>query len=172
VYATSHLFFCCILFIYGILVGHDLSMRILYRFHGWLIFARVIALFMFVWSYPPLCEWGYNYLWLRRNGRYIFPIILKMIWNMHVRKVWRYVRGVQPYCVRILSFVFCRILFIFGILVGHDLSMRILYRFYGWLILSRVIAFVLPAMCVRTYVQTNMKRTITPRKNQPSVKSV
>jgi hypothetical protein len=33
------------------LVGHDLSMRILYRFHGWLIFARVIALFMFVWTY-------------------------------------------------------------------------------------------------------------------------
>jgi hypothetical protein len=31
------------------LIGHDPSMRILYRFHGWLIFARVIALFMFVW---------------------------------------------------------------------------------------------------------------------------
>jgi hypothetical protein len=26
-------------------------MHILYRFHGWLIFARVIALFMFVWPY-------------------------------------------------------------------------------------------------------------------------
>jgi hypothetical protein len=36
-------------FIFGILIGHDLSMRILYRFHGWLIFARVISLFMFVW---------------------------------------------------------------------------------------------------------------------------
>jgi hypothetical protein len=34
-----------------ILVDHDLSMRILYRFHGWLIFVRVIALFMFVWPY-------------------------------------------------------------------------------------------------------------------------
>jgi hypothetical protein len=33
------------------LIGHDLSMRILYRFHGWLIFARVITLFMFVWPY-------------------------------------------------------------------------------------------------------------------------
>ena len=39
------------LFIFGILVGHDLSMRILYRFHGLLIFARVIALFMFIWPY-------------------------------------------------------------------------------------------------------------------------
>jgi hypothetical protein len=43
--------FCRILFIFGILVGHDLSMCILYRFHGWLIFARLIALFMFVWPY-------------------------------------------------------------------------------------------------------------------------
>ena len=45
--------FCWILFIFGILVFHDLSMRILYRFHGWLIFVRVtcIALFMFVWPY-------------------------------------------------------------------------------------------------------------------------
>ena len=33
------------------MIGHDLSMRILYRFHRWLIFARVIALFMFVWPY-------------------------------------------------------------------------------------------------------------------------
>jgi hypothetical protein len=51
VYATSHLSFVTFLFIFGILVGHDLSMRILYRFHGWLIFARDIALFMFVWPY-------------------------------------------------------------------------------------------------------------------------
>ena len=50
VYVTSHLS-CLILFIFGILVGHDLSMHILYRFHGWLIFARVIALFIFVWPY-------------------------------------------------------------------------------------------------------------------------
>jgi hypothetical protein len=35
----------------GILVGHDLCMRILCRFRRWLIFARVIALFMFVWPY-------------------------------------------------------------------------------------------------------------------------
>ena len=33
------------------MIGHDLSMCILYRFHGWLIFARVIALFKFVWPY-------------------------------------------------------------------------------------------------------------------------
>ena len=50
VYVTSHLS-CWILFIFGILVGHDLSMRILYLFHGWLIFARVVALFMFLWPY-------------------------------------------------------------------------------------------------------------------------
>jgi hypothetical protein len=72
-------------------------MRILYRFHRWLIFARVIALFMFVWPY-------------------VRPHILCM------------------------QLVFCRILFIFGILVGHDLSMCIIYRFHGWLISARVIA--------------------------------
>ena len=33
------------------MIGHDLCIHILYRFHGWLIFARVIALFMFVWPY-------------------------------------------------------------------------------------------------------------------------
>ena len=31
------------------LVTHDGRMCILYRFHGWLILTRVIALFMFVW---------------------------------------------------------------------------------------------------------------------------
>jgi len=36
-----------------------------------------------------------NYHWLRRNGRYIFPLTQKMIWNMYVRKVWRYARCVQ-----------------------------------------------------------------------------
>ena len=46
-------------------------------------------------------------------------------------------------CVRIQSFVFCWVLFIFGILVGHDLSMHILYRFHGWLIFARVIALIM-----------------------------
>jgi hypothetical protein len=51
VYATSHLSFVAFYSYFGILIGRDLSMCILYRFHGWLIFARVIALFMFVWPY-------------------------------------------------------------------------------------------------------------------------
>jgi hypothetical protein len=51
VYTTSHLSFVAFYSYLSILVGHDLSMRILYRFHRWLIFARVIALFMFVWPY-------------------------------------------------------------------------------------------------------------------------
>ena len=37
-----------------------------------------------------------------------------------------------------MQLVFCRILFIFGILVGHDLSMLKYYRFHGWLIFARV----------------------------------
>jgi hypothetical protein len=54
VYVTSHLSFVGFLLIFGILVGHDLSMHILYRFHGWLMFVRVIALFIFVWPYVRL----------------------------------------------------------------------------------------------------------------------
>ena len=81
------------------MIDRDLSMRIYYRFHRWLIFARVIALFMFVWPYV----------------------------RSHIL------------CTQ-LVIVFCRILFIFGILVDHDLSMRILYRLHGWLNFTRVIA--------------------------------
>jgi hypothetical protein len=47
VYVTSHLSFVAF---YSYLVSW-LAMRILYRFHEWLIFARDIALFMFVWPY-------------------------------------------------------------------------------------------------------------------------
>ena len=99
-------------FIFGILVGHDLSMRLLYRFHGWLIFARVIALFMFVWPY------------VRSH------ILCKQ-----------------------LVICLCHILFIFGIFIGHDLSLRILYRFHGWLIFARVIALF---MFVWPYVRPHI----------------
>jgi hypothetical protein len=92
------------------LIGHDLSMFTFYWFHGWLIFERVVALFMFVWPY-------------------VRPHIL---------------------CTQL---VFCRILFIFGILVGHDLSMRILYRFHGWLIFARVVALF---MFVWPYVHSHI----------------
>jgi hypothetical protein len=85
-------------------------MHILYRFHGWLIFARVVALFMFVWPY-------------------VRPHIL---------------------CTQL---VFCWILFIFGILVGNDLSRRILYRFHRWLIFVRVIALF---MFVWPYVRPHI----------------
>jgi hypothetical protein len=144
-YVHSHilctqLVICLILFIFGILIGHDLGMRILCRFHGWLIFARVVALFMF---FLP----------------YVRPHILCM------------------------QLVFCRILFIFGNLVGHDLSMRILYQFHGWLIhpwnrhnmrmprswpikipnmnKMRQMTSCVHKMCEWTYGQTNMKRAIT-----------
>jgi phosphatidylserine synthase len=105
--------FCRILFIFGILVDHDLSMCILYQFHGWFIFARVIALFMFVWPYV----------------------------HSHIL------------CTQLKSFVVCHILFIFGILIGHDLRMPNLYRFHGWLIFVRVIALF---MFVWPYVRPHI----------------
>ena len=95
------------------MVGHILSMRILCRFHGWLIFARVIALFMFVWPYV----------------------------HSHIL------------CTQLKSFVVCRILFIFGILIGHDLSMPILYRFHRSLIFVRVITLF---MFVWPYVRPHI----------------
>ena len=90
--------------------GHARSMCILYRFHGWLIFARDIALFMFVWPYV----------------------------RSHIL------------CTQL---VICRILFIFGILIGHDLSMCILCQFHGWLIFTRVIALF---MSVWPYVRLHI----------------
>jgi hypothetical protein len=87
-----------------------MSMRIFYRFHGWLIFARVIALFMFVWPY-------------------VCPHILCM------------------------QLVICLLSHLIHIWFGHDLSMRILYRFHGWLIFARVIAL---SMFVWPYVRSHI----------------
>ena len=70
------------------MVGHDVRMRRLYQFHGWLNFARVMALYVENWVHI-LCTQLVIYLW--------------------------------------------RILFIFGMMDGHDVSMRILYRFHDWL---------------------------------------
>jgi hypothetical protein len=57
--------------IFGILIGHDLSMYILYRFHGWLIFGRVIALFMFVWPYV-------YQIWIKWDKRQMTSCVHKM----------------------------------------------------------------------------------------------
>jgi hypothetical protein len=84
--------------------------NIVYRFHGWMIFARVIALFMFVWPYV----------------------------HSHIL------------CTQL---VICLILFIFGILIGHDLGMRILCRFHGWLIFARLVALF---MFVWPYVRPHI----------------
>ena len=91
--------FLQILIIFGKMGGHDVRMRILYQFHVWLIFARVMALYAENWVHI-LCTQLVIYLW--------------------------------------------HILFIFGMMVGHDVSMRILYRFHGWLIFARVMAVYAP----------------------------
>ena len=140
-----------------------MSMRIFYRFHGWLIFARAIALFMFVWPYVcphilcmqlVICLLSHLiHIWFghdlsmrilyRFHGWLIFARVIAL--SMFV---WPYVRS-HILCTP-LSFVFCHILFIFVILIGHDLSIHILYRFHGWLIFARVIVlfmFVWPYIC-------------------------
>jgi hypothetical protein len=127
---------CWILFIFGILVGHDLSMRMSYRFHGWLIFARVIALFMFVWPYVRthiLC----TQLVICLLSHFIHIWYIDWPWSEHAHSipiswmvdfcecyspfhVWPYVRP-HILCTQ-LVICLCRILFIFGIMVGHDLA--------------------------------------------------
>ena len=102
VYACVHYYsfiFWRILFMFGMLTGHDGRMCILYRFYGWLIFAGVMAL-----------------LW------------------------WKFILHLVYACVRNYSFILWLILFIFGMLVGHDGRMCILYLFYGWLIFAGVMA--------------------------------
>jgi hypothetical protein len=45
-----------ILFIFGMMDGHDVSMRILYRFHDWL--SELWRTDKCIPVYPTLCEWG------------------------------------------------------------------------------------------------------------------
>ena len=148
---------CRILFIFGILVGHELSMRILCRFHGWLIFARVIALFMFLWPYVSphiLC----TQLVICLLSHFIHIWYLGWPWSehAHIMPISRMVDFCESYspfhvCLTIRPFAhlvyatshlfFCSISFIFGILISHDMSMRILYRFHGRLILRELLSF-------------------------------
>ena len=142
------------------MIDHDLSMPILYRFHGWLIFARVIAHFMFVWPYVRLhilC----TQLVISLLSHFIHIWYLGWPWfeHAHIISISRMVDFCESYspfhvCLTICPFAhlvyatsLCHILFIFGILIAHDLSMGIIYRFHGWLIFARVIAlfmFVCP----------------------------
>jgi hypothetical protein len=134
------------------LVDHDLSMRILCRFYGWLIFAGVIALFMFAWPYVRshiLCTqlviyllshfihiWYLDWPWSEHAGYYtdfmdgwfISRVIAIFMF------VWPYVRS-HILSTQLVIYLLSHFIHI-GILVGHDLNMRILYRFHGWLIFA------------------------------------
>ena len=49
-------------------------------------------------------------------------------------EIWPFLKKIESTSyVRNYSFIILWILFIFDILVEHDMSMRILYRFHGWL---------------------------------------
>jgi hypothetical protein len=130
------------------LIGHDLSMRILYQFHGWLIFARVIALFMFVWPYicsHILC----TQLIICLLSHFIHIWYLGWPWSEHAHIIpisWMvdFCESYSPFhvCLTIcafahlvyaamhLSFIAFYSYFIFGILLGHV---------HEWLIFVRVI---------------------------------
>ena len=150
------------------MVGHDLSMHILYRFHGWLIFARVIALFMFVWPYVRshiLC----TQLVICLLSYFIHIWYLDWPWSEHahiipISRMVDFRKSYNPFhvCLTIYpsahlvyatSHLSYHILFIFGILVGHDLNMCISCQFHGWLIFVRVIALF---MFVWPYVRSHI----------------
>jgi hypothetical protein len=96
------------------LVGHDLSMRILYQFHGWLIFARVIALFMFVWPYirshilctqPVICLLSH----------FIHIWYLRWLWSEHAQILP--ISRMVDFCESYSSFHVCLTICLFAHLV-------------------------------------------------------
>jgi hypothetical protein len=123
-------------------------MRILCRFHGWLIFARVIALFMFVWPYVRNMS-------MLRSWPIKIPNMNKMrqttndLSCVHKMCEWTYGQTNMKRAITLAKINHP----LFGILVDHDLSMRILCRFHGWLIFARVIALF---MFVWPYVRPHI----------------
>ena len=140
------------LFIFGILVGHDLSMCILYRFHRSFIFVRVIALFMFVWPYVRshifcmqlvICLlshfidiWYLDWPWCEHE--HIIPISW-MVDFCESHSPFHVCLTIRPfahlvYATNHLSFVaFYSYLVSWLAMIW---AMRMLYRFHGWLIFA------------------------------------
>ena len=122
-------------------------MLIYYRFYGWLIFARVIALFMFDWPYVVCTSCVCNYSFV---AFYSYLVSwLAMIWACApISRMVDFCESYSPFhvCLTIrpsahLVYTTSHLSFVafysyLSILVGHDLSMRILYRFQGWLIFA------------------------------------
>ena len=132
------------------MVGHDLSMCILYRFHGWLIFARVVALFMFVWPYicpHILCTqlvicllshfihiWYLGWPW--SEHAHIMPI-LRMVDFCGSYRPFHVCLTIRPFAHLMYATSHLSFVAFYSYLVSW-LAMiwacRILYRFHGWLI--------------------------------------
>jgi hypothetical protein len=118
-------------------------MRILYQFHGWLIFARVIALFMFVWPYVRphiLCT------------QLVICLLLDFIHIWYLGWPW----SEHVYIIPISRMVdFCESYSPFH--EDHGQS-----RYQIWIKCDkRQMTSCVHKMCERTYGQTNMKRAIT-----------
>jgi hypothetical protein len=103
------------------MANQDTKYDILYRFHGWLIFARVVALFMFVWPYVR-SHIGNRYMCMLRSWPIKIPNMNKMRQKQTNMKrattiFYRFHRWlIFVRVVALFMFVcFCRILFIFGI---------------------------------------------------------
>jgi hypothetical protein len=146
-----------------------MSMRILYRFHGWLIFARVIALFMFVWPYVRLhilC----TQLVICLLSHFIHIWYLDWPWSEHVHIIP--ISRMVDFCESYSPFHVCLTICPFAHLVyaTSHLSFVACYSYLvSWLAMIWTCAYCcVHKMCERTYGQTNMKRAITLAKiNHP-----
>jgi hypothetical protein len=89
-------------------------MRILYQFHGWLIFARVIALFMFVWPYIRshiLC----TQLVICLLSHFIHIWYLRWLWSEHAQ--FLPISRMVDFCESYSSFHVCLTICLFAHLV-------------------------------------------------------
>jgi hypothetical protein len=151
------------------LVDHDLSMRILYRFHGWLIFARVVGSpFHVCLTICPFAHLVYATSHLSFVAFYSYLVSwLSMIWacayysdftdgTQDVRTdIWSnkhekgYLQLSQKLTIREIGII-CAC-------SDHGQS-----RYQMWIKCNkRQMTSCIHKMCERTFGQTNMKRAIT-----------
>jgi hypothetical protein len=116
------------------------DMCILYRFHGWLIFARIIALFIFVWPYSP---------------RQMTSCVHKMCGRTYGQTNMQRAITLAKSTIREIGICACS---------DHCQS---IYQI--WITCDkRQMTSCVHKMCEHTYGQTNMKRAITLAKiNHP-----
>ena len=149
------------------MVSHDLSMRILYQCYGWLIFARVIVLFMLVWSPYVRPHILCTQLVICLLSHFIHIWYLGWPWSEHahiipISQMVDFCESYSPFHVCLTICPFAHLVYATSHLsfvafywylvswLAMNLSMCILYWFHGWLDFARVIAlFMFVCLTIR-----------------------